>query len=245
MSFIVFCAFGVDTAFIVLKRFQLQKAVEMATLASAAHLKSGVQEPDLPSRMLALSEFPLVNITSFETKNVGENYRAKLSVEMPVDTYFLNFIGLKYVTIRATSAATTYIQELKDQQYGDILELDTIMTDKVGFDFSVESSYGYFVFAGVDTGSGNILWEDIGCKVQEDITPQSKTLVGEELGLLCDNASFDLSIPCVDKPDGVNIGIVKYLRVYKDPKACAVQPSATALNIKVLNNVKLMPTKDF
>lgn len=251
-TFVVFCAFGVDTAFVALSRFKLQKATEVTALMSANLLNSGLEDyvdndprlEPLAGDFLSLSALNGAGLSSLESRRTAEgDFRVRIKTWMPVETYFLRFVGLNTVAVEASSAATSYTQEINNANYGQNVELATILTDKQGAEFSVESKYGYFVFAGLDTPSG-IVWEDVSCKSQ-NATPTLRAVEGstEEFGFLCENASFDLSKPCEDR----ETKMAKYIIVYKDSSedACAVLPSGGQLNIKVLNNVKLVRSSDF
>lgn len=241
-TFIVFCAFGLDTAFVVLDRFKLQKATETVALASAAYLNSGAVDPNLPSEVLQIHGLPAASIKTFETKYEDGSHKVRITTEMPAETYFLRFVGVGYVVLKATSAAKTFTQIPENQKFGEAIELNPLLTDKRGEDFSVESPYGYYVFAGIDSDAG-IMWEDVGCKA--NVTTTDRTVGLKEFKAICENASFDLSQPCDYKPYSDSIGVVKYIRVYKDPDACLVQPGASKLEVKVLNNVRLINPKDF
>lgn len=230
VAFLAFCAFGIDMAYITLNRIKLQRATETTALASVARYRETLNDESEELFNLYKTKFDTIRdaqIVSAQYKDEGNNiYKVKISTKLMSPVYFLRFVGVGGVRIEANSYAQTSPQIETDKQSGEIIELDTLMTDKSGSEFKIKTktgSYGYFVFAGIKKDDGSYIFSDIGCKA--DTTIISKNVNGKNYNLICaQEVNFDLSKQCSPQ---VNTNTLNYIRIF----------SANASDCTVASNI--------
>lgn len=217
VAFLAFCAFGIDMAYVTLNRMKLQRSTETTALASVARYKSVKADESENLFQLYKSRFDTLQDAKIVSANYKEEadgvYKLALFTELMSPTYFLRFAGVGGIKIEAKSYAQTYEQDIKDKDFGEVLSLESLMTDKKGNEFEVKTSpesNGYFIFAGTKNQNGAYLWADIGCKA--DVQVSTKNIQGKNYTLICSNeAKFDLSRTCLDN---TNINVVQYIKIY-------------------------------
>ena len=245
MAFLVFCAFGVDMAYVTLNRAKLQRAVETTALASIAEYKNSTQDKSEDFFKLFKSKIDVLKnaqIESVEYKDGEDNSKkVKISAKLVSPTFFLRFAGVGKINIKANSYAQAYEEIIKNKTSGDTIELENQLTDKNGNDIKIETANlpeGYFIFAGIKNNDGVIMWSDIGCKA--DSTRTLEQIGSSQYNLIStNNTYFDLSKTC--EPN-IDTNIVSYLRLYR---AKFAEEHDYSFTIRILNNVKLITKNDF
>ena len=245
MAFLVFCAFGVDMAYVTLNRAKLQRAAETTALASIAEYKNSAQDKSEDFFKLFKSKIDVLKnaqIESVEYKDGEDNSKkVKISAKLVSPTFFLRFAGVGKINIKANSYAQAYEEIIKNKTSGDTIELENQLTDKNGNDIKIETANlpeGYFIFAGIKNNDGVIMWSDIGCKA--DSTSTIEQVWSSQYNLInVNNTYFDLSKTC--EPN-IDTNIVSYLRLYR---AKFTEEHDYSFTIRILNNVKLITKNDF
>lgn len=256
-SFIVFSAFAIDMAFVTMNRVKLQRAVETTALASIAKYKENSQDYSKKYFSLYKAEFDtlkdaqLLNVY-YKEEESGEK-KVKIEAQLELPTYFLRFAGLKNIKIKANSYAQTYEQIQENVNFEDIVESDSIITDKNSDEIEVITDAnpdGYFIFAGIKDDNNEFIWQDIGCKANAN---SYKTTVGaNSFYLVCSNeAKFDFSRTCSENSD---INIANYIKIYSANQGECLSKGAITeqsgsnsgnFEVKILNNTKLITKDDF
>lgn len=256
-SFIVFSAFAVDMAFVTLNRAKLQRAAETTALASVAKYKGSYLDDSrkyfnlYKTKTDTLKDAQLMNV-QYKNEDNGDT-KIKIEAQLVIPTYFLRFAGLKSVTIKANSYAKTYEQIQENIIFEDIVSSESLITNKSGDEIEIRnntSTNGYFIFAGIKNDYGEYIWKDIGCKA--DVQTYKIPVGTNTYNLICARrARFDFSKQCTGNTD---INIAKYIKIYAaNPNDClaygtTAQEAVTygyGLQIKILNNTKLITKDDF
>ncbi len=246
VGFVTLASFAVDSSFFVLTRFKLQKATETTAMAAASYLKEGTVQTKTPEIFKLFqakgSELEHAKIMSIQEGTATINsvpYPAvKIETQVHAPTHFLRLAGLSYVTFEARAYAVSKT-EVYNKTSGDTIELNQILTDKTGEDFTINLDSGYFIFGGFKDSAGNIMWQDLGCKAQAATVPTS--VGGKQYNLICSDSSFDLSKTCAN--DTV-AGSVQFIKVFRT-EACRDLREGTSVTLTIENDVELIPGSIF
>ncbi len=256
-SFIVFSAFAIDMAFVTMNRIKLQRAVETTALASIAKYKENFEDYSKKYFNLYKAEFDTLKnaqLTNavYKNEDSGEK-KVKIEAQIELPTYFLRFAGVKNIKIKANSYAQTYEQIQDNVNYEEIVESDSIITNKNSDELEVRTDAnpdGYFIFAGIKNDNNEYIWQDIGCKA--DVKSYRTTVGTSSFYLICsNNARFDFSKTCGENSE---INIASYIKIYPaNTGECRLQGAPVwqsginsgIFEVKILNNTKLITKNNF
>lgn len=256
-AFLAFCAFSTDMAFITMNRAKLQRAVETTALASIArYAYDGYDNSEdyfnmYKSELDTIKDAQLVK-ADYKTDATGE-HKVKISAQLVNPTYFLKFAGILNIRIEANSYAASARQSETEIHSEDIISSDYLITDKKGSEIKIKTNpntSGYFVFVGIKDENNAYIWQDIGCKANEQTY---LTNVGSNTyNMICSpEVEFDFSKNCTPKTD---VNVAKYIKIYKANNGECQNATGTQeppyngdenYEIAILNNVKLITKDDF
>lgn len=117
--FLAFCSFAIDGTIIFTKRFKLQNITESTALAAAqefdnASKKASSKNIEENVRNVATETFNILKNDSLENATIKisintESNKVLIKSECKAQTYFLAFLGVKWVNLKARACATNEI----------------------------------------------------------------------------------------------------------------------------------------
>ena len=258
VTFIVFCAFATDMAFVTMNRAKLQRAAETTALASVArYTYDGYDDSKnyfnmYKSELDTIKDAQLIK-ADYKTDAAG-GQKVKINAQLINPTYFLKFAGILNVRIEANSYAASAKQSEADKHSTDIISSNYLITDKKGSEIKVKANQntsGYFIFAGIKDDNNEYIWQDIGCKA--DTHTYLINIGSNAYNMICSpEAEFDFSESCAQKTD---VSAAKYIKIYKANRGeCQnaqgitqepPQDDEESFEVTILNNVKLITKDDF
>ncbi len=244
VSFLAFCAFGIDMAYVTLNRAKLQRATETTALASVGEYKnSGIDKSEIFFNLFK-SKFDIMKNAKLDEvvyKNEDKGIKKiKIRTSLISPTFFLRFAGVGKINIKANSYAQTYELIIEDKKSSDTIELNDLVTNKNGYDIKIETENlpeGYFIFAGMKNKDNVLMWADIGCKTDAQKTSIQKGLNNYTL-IKSNEALYDIGKDCEEQ---TNTNVLTHLRLYSNSQ----NATDYSFKITVLNNVKLITKNDF
>lgn len=125
--FLAFCSFAIDGTIIFTKRFKLQNITESTALAAAQEFdnvsKKSEENVGENVKNVARQTFEILKNDSLENATIEisvntESNKVLIKSECKAQTYFLAFLGVKWVNLKAKSCATSEILSVNAKHAG-------------------------------------------------------------------------------------------------------------------------------